>query len=96
VALVQLFTDKTSDLYDQRGVSTMRDKLFGPVRLLVAVAATDSNPSLALSEVQELTDWCILGLLGLQIVVVLESGTVDNLVINLNAEKYVNITDAYK
>lgn len=50
----------------------------------------NSNPSLALSKMQELTDWCMSGFFCLQIVVVIKPGTVDNLVINLNVEKWIN------
>ena len=52
----------------------------------------DSNPSPASSKMQESTDWCMSGFLGLRIVVVIKPGTVDNLVINLNVEKWINTT----
>jgi len=56
----------------------------------------ESNPSLALNETQELTGWCMPGFLGLQISMVLGPDSVDDLVISLGVEKYVNITDPYE
>ena len=41
-------------------------------------------------------DWCMLGFPGLRVLVVLEPGSVDNLVIRLSVVKCISIADAYK